>query len=163
MSLLYSARKIMNYRSLSEVIKKVYAELSNLDTRVSALDGAGEIELTMLENSGSAADIIVANGSKVPTYVAMSGDATISNAGAVTIANDAVDAAQINYFLSTEQTGNGSEQSVAHGLGSTPTAVLVIPSGVADSANTFVQGTHTSTNVLVTATNTSKYYVFAVK
>jgi hypothetical protein len=34
--------------------------------------------------SGSSAQLIVANGSGVPTYVALSGDATISNAGALT-------------------------------------------------------------------------------
>jgi hypothetical protein len=41
------------------------------------------------------AQIIVGNGSNVPTAVTMSGDATISNAGALTIANSAVTAAKI--------------------------------------------------------------------
>ena len=39
--------------------------------------------------------ILVGSGSTVPTAVAMSGDATIANSGAVTIANDAVEIAMI--------------------------------------------------------------------
>ena len=39
--------------------------------------------------------ILVGSGSTVPTAVAMSGDATISNSGAVTIANDAVEIGMI--------------------------------------------------------------------
>jgi len=45
--------------------------------------------------SGTAGQIIVANGSGVPTYVAMSGDTTVSTAGAVTIANNAVTTVKI--------------------------------------------------------------------
>jgi hypothetical protein len=47
------------------------------------------IALTKLAALPSA-EIIVGSGANVPTAVAMSGDATIDNAGAVTIANDAV-------------------------------------------------------------------------
>lgn len=80
---------------------------------------------------------------------------------ALTIAADAVTAAKAHVFLSTEQTGNGSAQNVAHGLGVTPTVVLVIPSDMPDSAWSLVQGTHTDTNVVVTATSGGKYYVLA--
>lgn len=52
------------------------------------------IALTKLAALPSA-EIIVGNGSNVPTAVAMSGDATIDNAGAVTIANDAVTTVKI--------------------------------------------------------------------
>lgn len=79
------------------------------------------------------------------------------------LANDAVDASKINYFLSTEVTGNGSAQNTPHGLGAIPTAVMIIPSGTASGANTFVQGSHTSTNAVVTATTGAKYYVLALK
>jgi hypothetical protein len=41
------------------------------------------------------AEIIVGSGANVPTAVAMSGDATIDNAGVVTIANDAVTTVKI--------------------------------------------------------------------
>ena len=39
--------------------------------------------------------ILVGNGSNVPTAVAVSGDVTIANTGAVTIANDAVEIGMI--------------------------------------------------------------------
>lgn len=50
---------------------------------------AGSIALSKLA-SGSSTQIIVAGSSGVPAYVALSGDATISNSGVLTIANDAV-------------------------------------------------------------------------
>lgn len=52
------------------------------------------ISLTKLA-SGTSGQIIVAGGSGVPTYTTLSGDATISNTGVLTISNDAVDTAQI--------------------------------------------------------------------
>lgn len=75
----------------------------------------------------------------------------------------------LDFFLSTEITGNGSSQSTAHGLvnadfvGRTPVLVLVIPSN-SDATTNYVwtPGTHTSTNVLVTATTNAKYRVLAI-
>ena len=55
---------------------------------------AGSIALTKLANLTSG-QLIVGNSSNVPTAVALSGDATISNTGALTIANDAVTAAKL--------------------------------------------------------------------
>ena len=55
---------------------------------------AGSIALTKLANLTSG-QLIVGNSSNVPTGVALSGDATISNSGALTIANDAVTAAKL--------------------------------------------------------------------
>lgn len=55
---------------------------------------AGSIALTKLANLTSG-QLIVGNTSNVPTAVALSGDATISNTGALTIANDAVTAAKL--------------------------------------------------------------------
>ena len=55
---------------------------------------AGSIALTKLANLTSG-QLIVGNSSNVPTGVALSGDATISNTGALTIANDAVTAAKL--------------------------------------------------------------------
>lgn len=67
-------------------------------------------------------------------------------------------------FVSTEQTGNGSQQSIAHGLGVTPAAVLIVPTDLTPSTvgqYAAVEGTHTSTNVLATVTNGKKYKVLA--
>lgn len=68
-----------------------------------------------------------------------------------------------NFFLSTEQTGNGSAQNVAHGLGATPALVFVVPSDITGGAFTVAYGTHTSTNAVVTVTTGEKYRVVAFK
>lgn len=85
--------------------------------------------------------------------------------GTSELASLAVTKAKALVFVSSEQTGNGSEQSVAHGLGATPAAVLVVPTehpGTPDTgAFDIAEGTHTSTNVLVTVTTNVKYKVFA--
>ena len=65
-------------------------------------------------------------------------------------------------FISTEQTGNGSEQSIAHGLGVTPRAVLVIPTGWTAVTVDIAEGTHDATNVKVTVTNAVTYKVAAL-
>lgn len=75
--------------------------------------------------------------------------------------------AKAKAFVSTEQTGTGSAQNVAHGLGAAPSAVLVsiteIPDAVID-ANAGVdvaEGTHTTTNVVLTVTSGVKFKVLA--
>jgi hypothetical protein len=69
-------------------------------------------------------------------------------------------------FSSSEQTGTGSSQNVAHGLGVTPTHVLVsvteLPDAAAETGFDVAEGTHTSTNVVVTVTNTVKFKVLAI-
>lgn len=56
---------------------------------------AGSIALTKLANL-TAGQLIVGNTSNVPTAVALSGDATLSNTGALTIANGAVTSAKMS-------------------------------------------------------------------
>ena len=56
---------------------------------------AGSIALTKLANLTSA-QLIVGNGSNVPTAVTMSGDATLANTGALTIANGAISSAKMS-------------------------------------------------------------------
>jgi len=66
-------------------------------------------------------------------------------------------------FLSTEQTGNGASQSVAHGLGAVPSLIFAIPSDLSGGAYTVAYGTHTATNALVTVTSGEKYRIVAIK
>lgn len=63
------------------------------------------------------------------------------------------------FFLSTEQTGNGSLQSIAHGLKRTPIVVKVMTT---DSSGTILitEGAHDSTNCKVTVTTGVKYKVY---
>lgn len=70
----------------------------------------------------------------------------------------------VRRFISSEQTGTGSAQNVAHGLGVTPIKVIVtytdLTPATAGSANV-TYGTHTSTNVVVTVTSGKKFIVEA--
>lgn len=76
-----------------------------------------------------------------------------------------VNAAALGLFISAEQTGTGSAQNVAHGLGVTPSKVFVAPTDTAPAttgAYTVTEGTHTSTNVVVTVTSGKKFKVLAL-
>jgi hypothetical protein len=69
-------------------------------------------------------------------------------------------------FQSTQQTGTGSSQSIPHGLGVIPSLVLVSAYDNTASGSTpftfqLVEGSHTSTNLLITATSGLKYKVIA--
>jgi hypothetical protein len=69
-------------------------------------------------------------------------------------------------FQSTPQTGTGSAQSIPHGLGVVPTLVLVSPYNNTAAGSTpfsfaISEGTHTTTNLLITATSGLVYKVVA--
>ena len=66
------------------------------------------------------------------------------------------------YFKSTEQTGTGSSQNVAHGLGVTPSIVWWSVSQTATGTFTMTPGTHDSTNLKFTLTSGAKFYAFAI-
>lgn len=69
-------------------------------------------------------------------------------------------------FSSTEQTGTGAPQNVAHGLGSTPTLVWTevseLPAGLAAGYDV-VKGAHDATNCIFTVTTGLKFFVHAIK
>jgi hypothetical protein len=91
-------------------------------------------------------------------------DATALGALAVTTAKintAAVTKAKALVFRSTEQTGTGSSQNIAHGLAVTPSVVLWSFTDCPAGAFTVAEGTHTSTNVVLTATSGLKFVVFA--
>jgi len=71
-------------------------------------------------------------------------------------------AANPRVFVSDILTGTGSEQTIEHGLHSTPVLVmigLVDNNGGADAVITL--GTHTGTALKVTCTTTAKYKIMA--
>jgi predicted RecA/RadA family phage recombinase len=79
------------------------------------------------------------------------------------IAAAAVTAAKLLIFSSTEQTGTGSSQNVAHGLSATPSVVQIsVTEDPAGSGFDVAQGVHTSTNVVVTVTSGVKFTVLAI-
>lgn len=72
--------------------------------------------------------------------------------------------AQSAVFISTEQTGTGAPQNVAHGLGVAPAKVFVAPTDTAPAttgAYTVTEGAHDATNVIVTVTTGKKFKVMA--
>lgn len=92
-------------------------------------------------------------GALIP-FVAASATSAVS-AGSVT-----------GKFQSIVETGTGSAQSIAHGLGVVPSLVLVAPYDNTASGSTpftfqISEGSHTSTNLLITATSGLKYKVIA--
>ena len=73
-------------------------------------------------------------------------------------------APQPRWFKSAEQTGTGSAQNIAHGMGITPAYIIVYPSDLAAAVTgvyTLTEGAHTATNVVVTVTSGKKFFVFA--
>lgn len=67
-------------------------------------------------------------------------------------------------FISAETTGTGSSQSVAHTLGVAPAQVLVVLTEFTSNLSIDVaEGTHTTSNVVVTVTSGAKFKVFALR
>jgi hypothetical protein len=121
-----------------KAFRKVWRELEELDSRVVDAEAG-----------------VVAEGS-IDTLELADGAVETDKLG-----DGAVDSSKMNYFLSDEQTGDGTAQSIAHGLEVEPALVLIIPSlvGTDGATITFTKGT---ANVNVTATTGAKYRVFAM-
>lgn len=66
-------------------------------------------------------------------------------------------------FSSTEQTGTGSSQNIAHGFGSTPSMTWAVVTDSGAGVFTVTPGTHTSTNCVFTVSLGIKYRVYAIK
>lgn len=67
-------------------------------------------------------------------------------------------------FFSTQQTGTGSAQNIAHGFGQIPRLAYAIPDDIGGGGVFSVSyGSHDSTNVVVTFSNGQKYRVVAFK
>ena len=101
----------------------VDGSIVNADVNASAA-----IEFTKLENLDSA-KILVGNGSNKATEVAVSGDVSLANTGAVTIANDAVEQAMI------ADNAVGADQIAADAVGASEIAANAVgASELADNA-----------------------------
>lgn len=73
-----------------------------------------------------------------------------------------IDSTYLPLFVSTEQTGTGSSQSIAHPLGNTPTFVFVSFTNIPAGGAVVTEGTHTTSNIVVTATSGAKFKVLAM-
>ena len=87
-------------------------------------------------------------------------DSTVTSAD---IKNATIKAEDTKIFVSAVLVGTGSAQTFAHGLGATPTKTLIgIINFGASVAVDVVEGTHTSTNCVVTITAGVKFQVWAM-
>jgi hypothetical protein len=128
----YTSSEITNSSSVTGTY--VTDALNTLDT--------GKLSTTLTNGN-----IIVGNGSNVATPVAMSGDATISNTGALTISNQAVTFAKMQHISSQHlvgrhAAGSGDIQQISLGTG-------LSFSGANLQVTGFVSDTLTSANIIV--------------
>ncbi len=70
---------------------------------------------------------------------------------------------QRGIFVSTEQTGTGSAQSIPHDLGAVPRMVFVALTGgpATYTQPTITLGSHTATHIVVTVTADWRYRIIA--
>jgi len=89
----------------------------------------------------------------------------VGNVGTADIADGAVTAAKAAVFFSDEITATGSSQNVAHGLGVVPAGIMPCitehPGTPDTGAFDYAPGTHTTTNIVFTATVNTKWRFFA--
>ena len=101
------------------------------------VNSAAAIALSKLA-SGTSGQIIVANASGVPTYVTLSGDATISNTGVLTLAAELGTDTTGAYVATVAGTAN---QITVSGSGSETAAVtLSLPQDIATTSSTTFAG-----------------------
>ena len=78
------------------------------------------------------------------------------------IAAATITAAKLNKFMSTEQTGTGAAQNIAHGLTGTPSVVMWSLTDAPAGAFVLTEGVHDGTNVKMTVTTGLKFKVLAL-
>ena len=87
-------------------------------------------------------------------------DSTVTSAD---IKNATIKAEDTKIFVSAVLVGTGSAQTFNHGLVATPTKTIVgVINFGASVAVDIVEGTHTSTDCVVTATSGIKYKIWAM-
>lgn len=153
----YTAKTTKEFREEGgSLAKKLTSELALIDTELDTLASASAA-------FGALADgkIIVGNGSGVATDVAMSGDATIANTGALTIATGAVEDSMIEaladgeFLIGVDGTAANNAKVTMSGdatlandgaltiaAGAVDEAMLVVPSGDGLNAKRIARATY---------------------
>ena len=96
---------------------------------------------------------VVIDSTNIPAGIVIASD----------VADGSITGAKLDSFTSTEITGAGSETSYAHGLGHTPTFVIIqvlSDSGTVGSL-AITEGVHTATNILVDAAASTTFVIKA--
>mgnify|MGYP006273520625 CR=1 FL=1 len=108
---------------------------------------------------GTDGQIPVAHTGNPTAYHAVSGDATLTNAGVLTVGANKITAAKLHKFAAHNVSATGSSQNVAHGLGVIPSLVLIIP----EDGGSVTYGSHDSTNVVFTGGSGKHYTILAIE
>lgn len=128
----------------------------NGSTEVFRVDGSGNVSATGTVDAGSAGFV----GDIIAESTAASG---VTVDGCLIKDGRAAALATAGMFFSAEVTGNGSEQSTAHGLGAAPSLCFAFFTELTGGAADIASGTHTATNALFTVTSGEKYRIVAFK
>jgi hypothetical protein len=88
------------------------------------------------------------------------GGTTLSLAGS-DVGSATITKSNIKMFISGVLTGTGSAQNIAHGLGVVPTNVFTSFTG-STASQAVSEGTHTTTNIVVTVTSAATFKVLAI-
>jgi hypothetical protein len=117
---------------------------------------------------GAVTSVKLATGAVIAGKVADGGISSSAQLAAgvvdsVALGSASVLASKMAFFKSSEQTGTGASQDIAHGLATTPGLVMIQVTAVASATDTFVEGVHDATNVKVTASVGAKFKVVAIK
>lgn len=116
-----------------------------------------------LDNSYNTAIYQSQNGDTL--VIGPGGTLDASLGGIVLLPSGAVTKAKTAMFVSTEQTGTGSPQNIAHGLGAVPAFVFGSPTDTSPATvgvYTLTEGAHDATNIIVTVTTGKKFKVLAM-
>lgn len=131
-----------------------------------------------LDDSGNATHTGAVTGATMTATTSLTTDTIAERTSAAGVTVDgclikdgrAAALATASMFLSTEQTGTGSAQNVAHGLGAVPTMTFAVitggHNGIGGAGNQcpiFTYGTHTSTNCVFTTEAGTTFRVVAFK
>jgi len=134
----------------SGVMSSSGGELTLTDGAVTNSMLSGAVELSKLETV-TAADIIVANGSGVPTAVAMSGHVAIDDAGATTIQDDTITSAMVSGTLAGDKIALNANQLTSDGgqinLKSSISGALTFTNNITIDADLIVTGDTFSASV----------------
>ncbi len=141
------------------------------DLSVKGVNGSGNVAVAVgdaLYLVAGDTPVLSKKGSGIPFGYALeaidSGATATINVRCMGGAAGANSFAALGVFVSDEVTGNGSSQNTAHGLGSTPSKVVAYPTEFASNvAVDIAEGTHTSTNAVLTVTSGVKYRIIAFK
>lgn len=123
--------------------------------------GATAGRLNDAATTGDPVGVAIALNARLIMCIRQTGSTSLA---AGSLATGSVTFAKALAYVSAERTATGSAETVAHGLAAVPAAVLIVPTDTSPATAgvfTVTEGTHTTTNVVVTVTSGKKYKIFA--